>query len=140
MDEERFRQGAARCGRAAGIYWRKGDPGVDAPQPWQAAEGGQKGQPDAAARPGRAGGIPAGGERLAGAHQRSAAGEHAPASEIDCAARAIGFNRPALALGQLRFLFFSWRSSLMVWRSNRALPPPSLAPIPREGMGVIFSV
>src|SRR5467141_3697227 len=87
MDEERFRQGAVRCGRAAGIYWRKGDPGVDAPQPWQAAEGGQKGQPDAAARPGRAGGIPAGGERLAGAHQRSAAAEHATASEIGGCAR-----------------------------------------------------
>src|SRR5713101_1038171 len=69
MVERRFQEGASRGGRAAGIYWRKGDAGVDAPRPWQAAEGGQKGQPDAAARPGCARGIPAGGERLAGAHQ-----------------------------------------------------------------------
>src|SRR6266850_6802407 len=114
MDEERFRQGTACCGRAAGIYRRKDDQGVDAPQPWQAAEGGQKGQPDAAARPGRAGGIPAGGERLAGAHQRSAAGEHATASEIGCAWKLVSTAR-LWRSASLVSCSFRPRSSLMVW-------------------------
>src|SRR5271165_4048179 len=82
MDKRRFRQGTA-CGRSApGNYWRKGGARVDASRPWQTAEGGQEGQSDAAAGPGRAGGISAGGERLAGAHQPGAAGEHATAPEV----------------------------------------------------------
>ena len=41
--------GATCGGSAAGIYWRKGDAGADAPQPRQTAEGGQEGQPDSVA-------------------------------------------------------------------------------------------
>src|SRR5271166_5399081 len=82
MDEGRFRQGTACGSSAAGIYWRKGGAGVDASRPWQTAEGGQEGQSDAAAGPGRAGGISAGGERLAGPHQPGTAGEHATAPEV----------------------------------------------------------
>src|SRR5271166_4755041 len=78
MDEERFRPGAASSGSASRIIYRKKcNAGVDAPQSWQTEEGGQEGQPDAAARPGCAGGIPAGGKRLAGAYQSSAAPAHA---------------------------------------------------------------
>jgi hypothetical protein len=82
MDEGRFRQGTA-CGRSAPAnYWRKGGAGVDASRSWQTAKGGQEGQSDAAAGPGRAGGISAGGERLAGAHQSGSAGEHVTAPEV----------------------------------------------------------
>src|SRR6516162_8017331 len=96
MDEGRSHQGTACSRSARGNYWRKGGAGVDASQPWQTAEGGQEGQSDAAAGPGRAGGISAGGERLAGAHQSDAAGEHATAPEVRVAhsnAQTTGFNR-----------------------------------------------
>src|SRR5229473_7666734 len=82
VDEGGFRQGAAGGGVASGIYRKKRNSRADAPQPWQTTEGGQEGQSDAAARPGRVGGIPAGGKRLAGAHQRNPAREHATTPEV----------------------------------------------------------